>query len=106
MVLRVPFLSSPNMLHIPPGAAGLDNGNIKTWTYLAMAWYHTQLILDNSEYEQNGSSPIDWGYVYWLVADPSRLVSPAGRNVWTGMRSSARAAISNQYVEGWLTEVQ
>jgi hypothetical protein len=143
-----PFLSSPNMLHIPPGAAGLDNGNIKTWTYLAMAWYHTQLILDNSEYEQNGSSPIDWGYVYgivkdlsqidsppqagmfnlwmikgmqisnngigpehrdtgwdWLVADPSRLVSPAERNVWTGMRSSTRAAISNQFVEGWLTEV-
>ncbi len=144
-----PFFSSPNMLHIPPGAAGLDNGNIKTWTYLAMAWYHTQLILDNSEYEQNGSSPIDWGYVYgivkdlsqidspqqaglfnlwmikgmqisnngigpdhrdigwdWLVADPSRLVSPAGRNVWTGMRSSTRASISNQFVQGWLTEVQ
>jgi len=62
-----PFLSSPNMLHIPPGTPGLDNGSLQTWHYLAFVWYHTQLILNNSEYQQSGNSPIDWGYVYGML---------------------------------------
>jgi hypothetical protein len=144
-----PFLSSPNMLHIPEGSPGLDNGTDQTWTYLALIWYQEQLILNNSEYQQNGNSPIDWGYVYafvkdisqtdslqqagllnlwmikglqisnngigpeqvgtgwsWLVADPSRQVSPGERTIWTGVSAATRSAISNALIQGWLTEVQ
>ena len=70
-----PFLSSPNMLHIPEGSAGLDNGTDRTWTYLALIWYQEQLILNNSEYQQNGNSPIDWGYVYAFIKDLSQTDS-------------------------------
>jgi hypothetical protein len=62
-----PFLTSPNMLHIPPGTPGLDNGSLSTWHYLSSIWYQMQLILNNSEYQQSGNSPIDWGYVYAMV---------------------------------------
>jgi hypothetical protein len=68
----IPFLTSPNMLHIPRATPGLDNGNLQTWTYLAFIWYHVQLILNNSEYQQHGSSPMDWGYVYAFVNELSQ----------------------------------
>jgi hypothetical protein len=57
------------MLHIPPGLPGLDNGTIPTFYYLAYIWYHTQLILDNSNKQQNGTNPIDWGYAFGFVND-------------------------------------
>jgi hypothetical protein len=85
---QFPFFSSPNMLHIPPGSAGLDNGTLQTWTYLAFVWYQSQLILNNSEYQQNGSSPIDWGYVYGVLKDLS------------GTDSAPQAALLNL----WLTK--
>jgi len=64
-----PFLASPNMLKIPVGAAGLDNGRVNTWDYLAQIWYQVQLVLDNSEYQQNENSPIDWAYVYAKIGN-------------------------------------
>ena len=63
---QYPFFASPNMLHIPRTMT-LDNGSLQTWTYLAFVWYQDQLILNNSEYQQNGSTPIDWGYVYGVT---------------------------------------
>ena len=62
-----PFFASPNMLHIP--RTMMDNGSVKTWEYLALIWYQEQLILNNSEYQQNGTSPIDWGYVHGVIKD-------------------------------------
>ncbi|HEX6895094.1 MAG TPA: hypothetical protein VF146_07460, partial [Bryobacteraceae bacterium] len=64
-----PFLASPNMLKIPRGAAGLDNGTLPTWLYLTQSWYQVQLILNNSEYQQNQNSPIDWGYSYAILGN-------------------------------------
>ncbi len=66
---QFPFLASPNMLKIPQGSAGLDNGSVQTWSYLAQIWYQTQLVLNNSEYQQVQNSPIDWGYEYAMLAN-------------------------------------
>ncbi len=101
-----PFLSSPNMLHIPQGSAGLDNGTDQTWTYLALIWYHTQLILNNSEYQQNQNSPIDWGYVYAFVKELSQTDSApqAGMlNLWMikGLQISNNGIGPNTLGTGW-----
>ena len=61
-----PFMVSPNMLHIPPGAAGLGNGSVKNWYYLAFAWYQSQLILNYSYYTPQGR-PIDWPYAQGMI---------------------------------------
>jgi hypothetical protein len=83
---QFPFFSSPNMLHIPSGSAGLNNGSLQTWTYLAFVWYQSQLILNNSEYQQNGDTPIDWGYVYGVLKDLS------------GSDSAPQAALLNLWI--------
>ncbi len=75
----LPFQTSPNMLHIPSGAPGLDNGSPKTFQYLSMAWYHVQLILNNSNHAQIGTSPIDWGYVYNFITSMSGIDGPGGQ---------------------------
>jgi hypothetical protein len=61
------FRTSPNMLKMPQGVAGLGNGSYATWLYTAYIWYHLQLILDNSNHQQSYSNPVDWGYVYGFV---------------------------------------
>lgn len=66
---EVPFLNSPNLLAIPRGSPLYANGLLSSWVYQAFIWYHTQLVLDNSEYQESGASPIDWGYTYGKVAD-------------------------------------
>jgi hypothetical protein len=70
------FFTSPNMLHIPPGFPGLHNGKATTFTYLSFMWYHTQLILNNSNHQQMGSAPIDWPYVYSFIYDLANEDSP------------------------------
>ena len=94
------------MLHIPEGSAGLDNGTDQTWTYLALIWYQEQLILNNSEYQQNGNSPIDWGYVYAFVKDLSQTDSlqQAGLlNLWMikGLQISDNGIGPHQVGTGW-----
>jgi hypothetical protein len=105
-ISEFPFLSSPNMLHIPAGSAGLDNGTVQDWTYLALIWYQEQLILNNSEYQQNGNSPIDWGYVYAFVKDLSQTDSlpQAGLlNLWMikGLQISNNGIGPNLVGTGW-----
>ena len=73
---QMAFLTSPNMLHIPKGLPGLDNGQVATWAYLAMIWYHVQLTLNNSNYAEIGTSPIDWPYVYAFIKELSLDDSP------------------------------
>ncbi len=80
---QVPFLASPNMLHIPRGAAGLDNGKPETWSYLSCAWYQAQLVIDNGEYELHGATPIDWGYTYAKLNDLSKFDSPPQAALYT-----------------------
>ncbi len=44
-----------------------------------------QLVLNNSEYQQTGNSPIDWGYVYSMLDALSYTDSPAQAgllNLW------------------------
>jgi hypothetical protein len=65
---RFPFNTAPHILHIPQGFPGLDNANPNTWTYMSMIWYHLQLILNNSNKQQSGDSPIDWEYTYGFIA--------------------------------------
>jgi hypothetical protein len=55
------FGVSPNMLHIPKGAAGVHNGSAETWEYYSYIWYHTQLILNNTDHTPL-ERPIDWPY--------------------------------------------
>jgi hypothetical protein len=73
---RFPFSASPNILHIPRGVPGLENGKVSTFVYLSFTWYQTQLILNNSNKQQDGDSPIDWQYVYGFVAELSANASP------------------------------
>jgi hypothetical protein len=100
-----PFLASPNMLHIPP-SVGLDNGRVETWTYLSFVWYHTQLILNNSEYQENGNSPIDWGYVYAFINNLSHNDSPSQAgllDLWMakGIQISNNGIGPDQVGAGW-----
>ena len=74
---EIPFLTSPNILHIPRGSTSFENGLLTTWVYDAFIWYHVQLVLNNSEYQQSGASPIDWGYTYAKVADVSQNTIPS-----------------------------
>jgi len=67
---EMPFLTSPNMLHMPAGV-GLGNGSQIMQTYLSYIWYHVQLVLNDSSGTQQNNSPIDYPYVYGFVKDLS-----------------------------------
>jgi hypothetical protein len=58
------FFASPNMIKIPRESPDFMNGRLATHNYISFVWYHLQLILNNSNKRQSGSSPIDWGYVW------------------------------------------
>ena len=99
-----PFFTSPNMLHIPQTM--IDNGRVQTWEYLALIWYQEQLVLNNSEYQENGTSPIDWGYVYGVIKDvSSRDSTPQAAllNLWLakGIQISNNGIGPEQFGTGW-----
>jgi len=87
------FGASPNWMHIPRGIPGLENGRESTFVYLAMVWYSTQLVLNNSNKEQDDTSPIDWQYVYGFIGELAGL-SPGQTTVHTLWRTKA-SQISN-----------
>ena len=62
------FNTSPNMLHMTPGA-GLGNGSLVVRQYLAFVWYHVQLILNDGNGHQADHTPIDHGYVQGIIKD-------------------------------------
>ncbi len=62
------FFTSPNMLHIP-ASPGIGNGSQVVRDYLALAWYQTQLVLNDGQGTQNAHTPIDYGYVSGFVKD-------------------------------------
>ncbi len=100
------FLASPNILHIPPATPGLDNGSLQTWHYLSSIWYQVQLVLNNSEYQQTGNSPLDWGYVYAMLDALSYTDSPAQAgllNLWMikGLQISNNGIGPQQTGTGW-----
>lgn len=64
----LPFYVSPNMLHIPAGA-GIGNGSEVVRDYLALSWYHMQLLLNDGQGTQSNHEPIDYGYVVGFVKD-------------------------------------
>jgi hypothetical protein len=69
-------------------------------------WYHTQLILNNSEYQENGNSPIDWGYVYAFINNLSNNDSPSQAgllNLWMakGIQISNNGIGPDQVGAGW-----
>jgi hypothetical protein len=70
-----PFMASPNIDQIPP--TYLKNGLQSTHDYLGFVWYHTQLILNDSNKQQDGSSPIDWGYGLGQLSRMAGMVYPA-----------------------------
>jgi hypothetical protein len=73
----LPFETAPHALKMPTqGVPGLRNGSRAAYVYLSNAWYHLQLILDNSNKQQAGHNPIDWGYSYGFVKDMASLVTP------------------------------
>ncbi|MEJ1928683.1 hypothetical protein WDZ92_00220, partial [Nostoc sp. NIES-2111] len=77
------FTVSPHMTGIPRGAAGLRNGLVVTNQFLSFAWYHLQLILNNSNKLQEGTSPIDWPYVYGFIKDMNTYAPQAGlATIW------------------------
>jgi cytochrome c553 len=101
-----PFLTSPNMLHIPRGVPGFANGSDATFSYEAFVWYHSQLILDNSEYQEHGNSPIDFQYTYNFIKDLSGTCTApqaAMLNLWLtkGIQISNNGIGPDQYGTGW-----
>jgi len=104
-----PFFVSPNMQHLPAGP-GLANGEDEVRTYLSFIWYHVQLILNNSNGEQYGTSPVDWPYVYGFIKD----LSNDGRRQQAGLQTLwliKALQISNhgrgpeRGVNGWMPQV-
>jgi hypothetical protein len=100
-----PFQTSPNMLHISLSSGALDNGNISTVTYLAFIWYQLQLIVNNSEYQQQGNTPIDWQYTFAFIKDLGAYSPPQAAllNLWLtkGIQISDNGIGPDQYGVGW-----
>lgn len=105
----IPFLTSPNILHIPRGSTLFENGRLSTWVYAAFIWYHTQLVLDNSEYQQHGASTLDWGYSYAKIADMSQVDSVPQAALFTLWQTKGVQLSNNGYgpdnSSGWIWQV-
>ena len=100
------FLTSPHMWHVPTtGAVGLRNGTSTTYYYLAYVWYHLQLILNNSNKQQQDWHPIDWGYSYGFIKDMGTLVMPVATDhvMWLikGMQISNNGTGPQLGTSGW-----
>jgi hypothetical protein len=77
------FATSPNMVQIPRGNTGLMNNRPTTHTYMAFAWYHLQLVLNNSNKRQDGTTPIDWPYVYGFLMNMGDMSPQVGvHTIW------------------------
>jgi hypothetical protein len=72
----LPFAASPFMLTAPAASPGLRNGKTNTRNYLNFIWFEVQLILNDSNKKESGSSPIDWSYGYGIVNGMSADVQP------------------------------
>ena len=103
-----PFFTAPDRLHII-NPAFLDNGLQTTWQYLTEIWYQMQLILNNSEYEMQGTGPITWQYVYGFVNALSYTDSPPQTGLFTlwltkAVQISNNGIAPNAQVTGWFWE--
>jgi hypothetical protein len=82
---NVPFFVSPHELKMPTtGVAGLRNGTQAEYIYLSYIWYNLQLILNDSNGQQQEQYPIDWPYSDAFVMNLGELVSPQGgiQTIW------------------------
>lgn len=83
---NIAFDISPNVLHLPRTATGINNNTRLMHTYFSMAWYQVQLLLRSGNHYQdasnrNGQRPLDWPYVYGFLKD---LTVDTGNQVPTG----------------------
>ena len=62
----LPFFASPNMLHIPITAPGIDNAKHITAIYTRFEWYQLQMILNvhDNNGSFSGNTPLDIPYCY------------------------------------------
>lgn len=65
------FAVSPNMIQTGPGP-GIGNGTDVAFQYLSFVWYQLQLILNDGNKRHDGTTPIDWPYVYGFIKDIGR----------------------------------
>lgn len=63
---NIPFETSPNINHIPPGSPGLLNGEVSAFEYVANSWYITEMVL-NSNNQLGCNSPMDFGYTLGVL---------------------------------------
>ena len=93
---NAPFVTSPNMLHIPTNAPGVGNGSLITHTYFSQIWYQLQLTLNDGNGKFGGQSPIDFPYSFNFVtsltqdspASPTRPRSAAAFRIIKGLQVS------------------
>ncbi len=81
----LPFFVSPHELKMPTtGVTGLRNGTAATYVYLSYVWYNLQLILNDSNGQQQEQYPIDWPYSDGFVMNLGELVAPQGgiQTIW------------------------
>jgi hypothetical protein len=67
------FMIAPHQLHMnqTTGMPGLLNGSREADTYITFAWYHLQIILNNSNKFYSYQHPVDWGYTYSTINNPN-----------------------------------
>ena len=53
------------------GMPGLLNGSGQADTYITFAWYHLQIILNNSNKVYSYQHPVDWGYTFSTINNPN-----------------------------------
>lgn len=95
---QLPFSAGPFMLNIPD-EVGIG-GSALTNEYFSNAWYHTQLILNAGNGQAQGTSPVDWGYVWGKFNDMRKLTDypEVGRQTlyWTaGLQEWDRATLGS-----------
>ncbi len=55
------FRTAPHMAHLPGKGHGIRDGTNLTWSYVSLAWYYVQLILDDNH--RRGDGATHWPYM-------------------------------------------
>jgi hypothetical protein len=107
----LPFFVSPHELKMPTtGVTGLRNGTAATYVYLSYVWYNLQLILNDSNGQQQEQYPIDWPYSDGFVMNLGELAAPQGgiQTIWMikGLQILQQAGTGPQLgLGGWQPSV-
>lgn len=91
------FGAAPASVHIPEKQGECVGGIPLTQHYFTDCWYQLQIILYSGQRVTHGDYPVDWGYVWGVLANTSRLA-----HVDTGVRMLEDMVKASQHSDNGL----